>query len=120
MNIKTTPYFGAELSDEEWKYFSECFPDLAWTPRGQRGRPRRNPRVVLNGVLWVIGSGKPWAAIPRRYPSFQTCHRSFKRWRDDGSLERIVRMLQAIRGLELRSDIDYRVCPRGGRVNLNF
>lgn len=46
--------------------------------RDGRGRPWKSRRSVLNGVLWVLRTGAPWADLPDRYPSFQTCHRRFQ------------------------------------------
>jgi transposase len=38
------------------------------------GRPWASHRSVLNGILWVLRTGAPWADLPEAYPSFQTCH----------------------------------------------
>ncbi|BBM70381.1 hypothetical protein RmaAA213_22270 [Rhodothermus marinus] len=34
----------------------------------KRGRPWRDPREVLNGILWVVRAGAPWKDLPERYP----------------------------------------------------
>jgi hypothetical protein len=43
-------------------------------PRRQdgRARPWREIRPVLNGILWILRAGAPWADLPARYPSHQT------------------------------------------------
>ncbi|WP_162600854.1 transposase [Paraburkholderia sp. C35] len=70
-----TPY--RDITDEEWQRVAPLLPELR--PRSElRGRPLANTRSVLNGVLWVIYSGATWSAMPRKYPSYQTCHRRFK------------------------------------------
>jgi transposase len=33
-----------------------------------RGRPWKSRRPVLNGILWVLRTGAPWADLPDRYP----------------------------------------------------
>ena len=38
-----------------------------------RGRPWKDRR--RDAVLWVLRTGAPWADLPDRYPSYQTCHR---------------------------------------------
>src|SRR4051812_18425407 len=38
----------------------------------RRGRPWRDPRDVLNGILWILRTGAPWKDLPNRYPSYQT------------------------------------------------
>lgn len=68
-----------------------------------RGRPWRDPRDVLNGILWVLRTGAPWGDLPPRYPSYQTCHRRFQQWVKDGLFPRILRALAA--DLEKRGKI---------------
>jgi len=48
---------------------------------------------VLNGILWVLGTGAQWRELPRKYPPYQTCHRRFQQWVREGNLERILRVL---------------------------
>lgn len=58
-----------------------------------RGRPWRDPRAVLNAVLWVLRTGAPWHDLPSRYPPYQTCHRRFQQWRRQGTLTRLLTAL---------------------------
>ncbi len=82
-----TPY--RDITDEEWQRVAPLLPELR--PRSElRGRPLANTRSVLNGVLWVIYSGATWSAMPRKYPSYQTCHRRFKSWHQAGVLQRVM------------------------------
>src|SRR5471032_76923 len=81
-----------DMSDEEWQMVAPLLPELR--PRSElRGRPLANTRAVLNGVLWVMYSGASWSTLPRKYPSYQTCHRSFKAWHDSGVLARVMQQL---------------------------
>jgi hypothetical protein len=48
---------------------------------------------VLNGILWVLRAGAPWADLPGRYPPYQTCHRRFQKWEREGVLDRILHAL---------------------------
>jgi transposase len=45
---------------------------------------------VLNGILWILRTGAPWADLPDRYPSNQTCHRRFQQWVRSGVLKDIL------------------------------
>ena len=58
-----------------------------------RGRPWHDTRAVLNGVLWVLGTGAQWRELPEKYPPFQTCHRRFQQWIRTGKLEEALRLL---------------------------
>ena len=48
---------------------------------------------MLNGILWVLGTGAQWRELPNKYPPYQTCHRRFQQWVREGKLERILRVL---------------------------
>jgi transposase len=81
-----------DINDEEWQSVAPLLPELR--PRAElRGRPLANTRSVLNGVLWVMYSGATWSAMPRKYPSYQTCHRRFKAWYESGVLKRVTEQL---------------------------
>ncbi|MFM0336241.1 transposase [Paraburkholderia fungorum] len=81
-----------DINDEEWQRVAPLLPELR--PRSElRGRPLANTRSVLNGVLWVMYSGATWSAMPRKYPSYQTCHRRFKAWFESGVLKRVMDQL---------------------------
>ena len=48
---------------------------------------------MLNGILWILRTGAPWADLPDRYPSYQTCHRRFQQWVRAGVLRSILEIL---------------------------
>jgi transposase len=74
-----------ELSDAQWQVIE---PILRPKRRSDgRGRPWQGPRGVLNGILWVLGTGAQWRELPKKYPPYQTCHRRFQQWVREGKLE---------------------------------
>jgi transposase len=80
-----------DLSEQQWNAIKEYIPELERQGTSSRGgRPWRNPRDVLNAVLWVLRTGAPWADLPRRYPPYQTCHRRFRQWVATGILPRVL------------------------------
>jgi transposase len=81
-----------DLTDQQWNMIGRFLPEL---PRRQddRGRPWRENRPVLNGIRWILRTGAPWADLPARYPSHQTCHRAFQRWVRAGVLRTVLEIL---------------------------
>jgi hypothetical protein len=67
---------------------------------GQRGRPPRDHRLIVAGVLWVTRRGASWRAIPLRYGPWQTLASRYQRWRRDGTWARIIRELCAVSSAE--------------------
>ena len=53
-----------DLTDQQWTIIEPLFEEKR-RPDG-RGRPWRDARAVLNGVLWVLRTGAPWHGIDRR------------------------------------------------------
>ncbi|ODS54441.1 MAG: transposase, partial [Acidobacteria bacterium SCN 69-37] len=83
-----------DLTDAQWAVLAPLLPKPR-VRRDRRGRPWRDPRDVLNGILWILRTGAPWHDLPDRYPSYQTCHRRFQAWRRSGVYDRILEALAA-------------------------
>ena len=96
-----------DLTDEQWEVLEPLIPDHFRRADG-RGRPWRNSRDVLNGILWVLRTGAPWRDLPERYPPYQTCHRRFQRWTEEGVLDDILRALAE--DLKDRGGLDLSEC----------
>ena len=94
-----------ELTNEQWNRIEPVISSL--TPKKDpRGRRPRNPRDVLNAILWILRTGAPWKDLPHRYPPYQTCHRRFQQWVRQGVFQAIVKELAE--DLYERGDIDIR------------
>jgi transposase len=83
-----------DLTDEQWAVLEPLIGEMPRRADG-RGRPWRNSREVLNGILWILRTGAQWAELPDRYPPYQRCHRRFQRWVQEGRFERILEALAA-------------------------
>ncbi|MBU6487194.1 MAG: transposase [Burkholderiales bacterium] len=84
--------FFEELTDDEWARLAPLAADEPMHPH-RRGRPRAEPRVVANAVLWILTTGERWSKLPARYPSGPTCRRRFDDWLADGTLSEIIKVL---------------------------
>jgi transposase len=82
-----------ELSDDEWMQIAALVSDEPPIRLNRRGRPRAEPRVVTNAVLWILTTGESWSRLPARYPSGPTCRRRFDEWHASGTLVELVQLL---------------------------
>jgi transposase len=80
-----------ELTDEQWELIEPILRPAR--RKDNRGRPWHDTRAVLNGVLWILGSGAQWAELPSKYPPYQTCHRRFQQWVREGRFVEVLRLL---------------------------
>lgn len=85
--------FFDELSNDEWAQISALVSDEPAVRLNRRGRPRAEPRIVANAVLWILTTGEPWSKLPGRYPSGPTCRRRFEEWQANGTLAEVIRLL---------------------------
>lgn len=100
-----------EVTDSQWKLLGP----LITAKSAVTGRPRRDAREMLNGVLWILRTGAPWRDLPERYGPWQTVYEYFKTWRADGTYDRILEALQ-IR-LDRDGNIDWDLfCIDGSNV----
>lgn len=81
-----------ELTDVQWAVLEPLIPQAPRRADG-RGRPRRANREVLDGIMWVLRTGAQWGDLPGRYPPYQTCHRRFQEWVNDGVLKGVLEAL---------------------------
>jgi transposase len=77
--------YPTDLTDEEWALVA---PHIRPGKRG--GRPRTvNVREVMNAVLYLLGTGCPWRALPKDFPPRTTVFEYLDLWAWDRTLERV-------------------------------
>ena len=77
--------YPSDLTDAQWQELAPLLP--AAKPGG---RPRTvDMREVINAILYVLRSGCTWRMVPHDLPPWSTAWGYFRRWRKNGSWERI-------------------------------
>lgn len=77
------------LTDEQWELIADLFP----APK-RTGRPPRDRRQVVDGILWILRTGSPWRDLPAEFGPWGTVWDLFDTWNEDGTLEAILTRLQ--------------------------
>lgn len=78
-----------ELTDAAWERIGPLLPGSDGC-----GRPWRDHRQVINGVLWRLRTGAPWRDLPERYGPWQTVYERFARWDADGTWAKLLEQVQ--------------------------
>jgi putative transposase len=92
--------YSTDLSDTEWECLKPHVP-----PPNKRGRPKTHPsREILNAIFYILKSGCAWRLLPRDFPPWETVYWWFRRWRIDGTFERLNAALREV--LPIRSGRD--------------
>ena len=79
-----------EITDSEWSRVVDLLPP---EKTGKRGRPSKDNRTILNGMIWIARSGAPWRDLPERYGPWETVYSRFRKWIEDGIFDNIIRVL---------------------------
>ena len=100
-----------ELTDEQWELIEPLIP----RSRAKTGRPAKDPRLMLNGIFWILATGAPWRDLPERFGACQSVHRYFSNWRKSGVFTSIIEALQI--KLDNKGLIDWELwCVDGASV----
>ncbi|HEX3993692.1 MAG TPA: IS5 family transposase [Acetobacteraceae bacterium] len=77
--------YPSDLTDQEWSLIEPLIPPA------KRGGNRRTVvvRDVVDGVMYILSTGCQWPALPKDLPPRSTVNDYFRRWDDDGTLDRI-------------------------------
>jgi transposase len=73
------------LLDDEWDLIGDLLP-----PPSNVGRPRNNPRDMMDGILWILRTGAPWRALPASLGNWSSVWDAVDRWNSDGTLARVL------------------------------
>ena len=107
-----------ELTKGQWERVKAVLPP---PKTGKRGRPRKDDRKMLNGMLWIARSGAQWRELPEVYGPWQSVYARFAKWRDDGTLEAIFHALSEDADMEnLSLSINRTSIPRKPSVFKGF
>lgn len=77
------------LTDEQWELIGDLFP-----PPNRMGRPRSDPRTMIDGILWILNTGAQWRDLPADFGSKSTVWDHFDQWNNDGTLQAVLDRLR--------------------------
>ena len=60
-----------EIDDDLWEIVRRHLPPQ----KPHIGRPRRDPRLLFNGVLYILSTRCTWNDVPAKYGTKSTVHR---------------------------------------------
>jgi len=79
------------LSDEAWARIAPLLP----SSDGCRGRPFRDHRQVVEGIVFRFRTGMAWRDLPAEFGPWQTVWKRHHRFCLDGTWDRLLSVVQA-------------------------
>ena len=93
------------MSNYQWEQIREVIPPK----KSKCGRARREPRELINAIIWVLRTGSPWCALPEKYGNWHTAYNNFRKWTKEGIIAKIFETIipKAEETDELQMDSTY-------------
>ncbi len=82
-------HYDTDLTDEQFALLRPLLP----RPK-KMGRPPADLRAVLDALFYLVRTGCQWRLLPHDFPPWSTVHTWYRRWRHDGTWERINEALR--------------------------
>lgn len=73
------------LTDDQWGRIEPLMP----SSHGQRGRPFRDHRQVLEGIIYRLRTGIAWRDLPPCFGPHQTVAKRHRRFSADGTWDKV-------------------------------
>ena len=80
------------VPDDLWDMIVPVLGEL--DPPRSTGRPRINPRVALDAMIFRMRTGCQWNRLPKELGDDSAVHRTFQRWVQLGVFDRIWAVVQ--------------------------
>lgn len=93
----------AVLDDAAWARIEPLMP----SSDGQRGRPFRDHREIVEAIIYRLRTGIAWRDLPDSFGPWQTVWKRHKRFSTDGTWDRIHARLVA--EADARGEVDWTV-----------
>lgn len=88
------------LTDDQWREINPLLPI-----RDGPGRPSKNHRLVIDGIVWILRTGAPWRDLPQQFGPWKSIYSRFRRWTRAGVWQQIHARLMA--NYQLATGIDW-------------
>jgi transposase len=90
-----------ELTDAQWARLAPLLPPV----KPARGRPTRELRLLVEGIIFWMRAGLPWRDLPAEFGRWPTVANCFYRWTRAGVWDRLLARLQA--DADARGELDW-------------
>jgi putative transposase len=100
--------YETDLTDQQFALLEPFLPK----PK-RMGRPPADLREVLNAILYLVRTGCQWRLLPKDFPPWSTVHTWYRRWRKDGTWEKVHEALRQ----QVRTQAGRDPSPRSSAVD---
>lgn len=86
------------ITKEQYARIEKYFPV-------QRGNVKIDNYTFINAILYIAENGCKWRALPEKYGKWNSIYQRFKRWCENGVIQRIFNALQQEKIIAVKVEI---------------
>jgi len=101
-------HYETDLTEEQFALIEPYLPRPKPT-----GRPSADLHQVVNAILYLVRTGCQWRMLPKDFPPWSTVHTWYRRWRNDGTWDRLHEALRQ----QVRRQAGRHPSPRSSAVD---
>ena len=79
-----------ELSEEQWNRIKDFLPPER---KVGTGRPAKDNRIMLHGMIYWLNTGVPWRDLPERFGPWKSVYTRYRRWTQQGVWQKVLTAL---------------------------
>lgn len=87
-----------KLRQEQFERIEKYFPV-------QRGNVKISNYTFINAILYIAENGCKWRALPEKYGKWNSVYQRFKRWCENGVIQRIFNALQQEKIIAIKVEV---------------
>ena len=92
--MDTSTHYPTDVTDSQWAQILPLLPAAKSGP-GKQGRPARDLRVIINGILYLNKTGCQWRMLPQTFGPWSSVYGYFYRWSRENVWKRVMNALRA-------------------------
>lgn len=78
------------ITTEQWKKMENMLPPER---KPQGGRPAKDNRMMLNGMIYWINTGVTWRDLPEEFGPWQSVYGRLRTWKQQGVWKKLIPVL---------------------------
>lgn len=79
--------YPSDLTNGQWQFIEKILND--------KRKRQHDLRKIWNAILYLVKTGCQWRMLPKDFASWSAVYYYFKKWKNDGTFEEILDMLNA-------------------------
>ena len=86
------------ITKEQYAKIKKYFPI-------QRGNVKIDNYMFINAILYIAENGCKWRALPEKYGKWNSIYQRFKRWCENGVIQRVFNALQQEKIIAIKVEV---------------